>query len=150
MDDLDFPGWEPAKSVQVVEGNGLTQVLVKGQPYMRWQSGDEGCTRLALVQLYKCGLCRPIQGASEHRQRTVTHTGKTTNSKQQRWGRRGRSRRVRQRMAARFLFARPASLFRSVGARCLQRVCWRAAVCAVAGAISIHSDVESNHHDGNP
>ena len=56
MDDLDFPGWQPAKSVQVVEGNGLTQVLVKGQPYMRWQSGDEGCTRLAMVQLYKCGL----------------------------------------------------------------------------------------------
>lgn len=56
MDDLDFQGWQPAKSVQVVEGNGLTQVLVKGQPYMRWQSGDEGCTRLAIVQLYKCGL----------------------------------------------------------------------------------------------
>ena len=56
MDDLDFPGWQPAKSVEVVEGNGLTQVLVKGQPYMRWQSGDEGCTRLAIVQLYKCGL----------------------------------------------------------------------------------------------
>ena len=56
MDDLDFPGWQPAKSVQVVEGNGLTEVLVKGQPYMRWQSGDEGCTRLAIVQLYKCGL----------------------------------------------------------------------------------------------
>src|SRR5256884_9098854 len=56
MDDLDFPGWEPAKSVQVVEGNGLTQVLVKGQPDMRWQSGDEGCTRLEIVQLYKCGL----------------------------------------------------------------------------------------------
>lgn len=56
MDDLDFPGWQPAKSVQVVEGNGLTEVLVMGQPYMRWQSGDEGCTRLAIVQLYKCGL----------------------------------------------------------------------------------------------
>src|SRR5437763_12761855 len=56
MDDLDFPGWEPAKSVQVVEGNGLFRSLVKGQPYMRWQSGDEGCTRLAIVQLYKCGL----------------------------------------------------------------------------------------------
>src|ERR1700745_1320991 len=56
MDALDFPGWQPAKSVEVVEGNGLTQVLVKGQPYMRWQSGDEGCTRLAIVQLYKCGL----------------------------------------------------------------------------------------------
>src|SRR5438876_1115876 len=59
MDDLDFPGWEPAKSVQVVEGNGLTQVLVKGQPYMRRQSGDEGCTRLAIVQLYESGLGEP-------------------------------------------------------------------------------------------
>jgi transposase len=56
MDDLDFPGWQPAKSVEVVEDKGLTQVLVKGQPYMRWQSGDEGCTRLAIIQLYKCGL----------------------------------------------------------------------------------------------
>jgi transposase len=56
MDELNFPGWQPAKSVQVVEGNGLTQVLVKGQPYMRWQSGDEGCVRLAIVQLYQCGL----------------------------------------------------------------------------------------------
>ena len=56
MDELKFPGWQPAKSVQVVEGNGLTQVLVKGQPYMRWQSGDEGGVRLAIVQLYRCGL----------------------------------------------------------------------------------------------
>lgn len=56
MDDLDFPGWQPDKSVQVVEGNGLTQVLVKGRPYMCWQSGDEGRTRLASVQLFKCGL----------------------------------------------------------------------------------------------
>jgi hypothetical protein len=31
MDDVDFPGWQPAKSVEVVEGNGLTQVLAKGQ-----------------------------------------------------------------------------------------------------------------------
>src|SRR5438034_7656495 len=72
MDDLDFPGWEPAKSVQVVEGNGLTQVLVKGQPYMRWQSGDEGCTRLAIVQLYKCGL--GTERSEEHTSELQSHS----------------------------------------------------------------------------
>jgi transposase len=56
MDDVNFPGWEPEKSVQVVEGNGRTRVLVKGKPYMSWHSGDEGCLRLAIAQLYECGL----------------------------------------------------------------------------------------------
>jgi hypothetical protein len=56
MDDANFPGWQPAKSIQVVEGNGLTRVMVRGQPYMRWRSGDEECVRLAIVQLYECGL----------------------------------------------------------------------------------------------
>jgi hypothetical protein len=31
-------------------------VLVKGQLYMSWPSGDEGCLRLAMVQLSRCGL----------------------------------------------------------------------------------------------
>jgi transposase len=31
-------------------------VIVKGKPYMSWQSGDEGCVRLVIVQLYECGL----------------------------------------------------------------------------------------------
>jgi transposase len=56
MDDVNFPGWRPEKSIQVVEGNGRTRVLVKGKPYMSWPSGDEGCVRLAMVQLYECGL----------------------------------------------------------------------------------------------
>jgi hypothetical protein len=56
MNDDDFPGWQPDKSIQLLEGNGLTQVLVKGKPYMRWRSGDEGGVRLAMVQLYQCGL----------------------------------------------------------------------------------------------
>ena len=56
MDDVNFPGWRPEKSIQVVESNGLTRVLVKGKPYMSWQSGDEGCVRLAIAQLYRCGL----------------------------------------------------------------------------------------------
>jgi transposase len=56
MDDVNFPGWQPEKSIQVIEDNGLTRVMVRGQPYMRWRSGDEECVRLAIVQLYQCGL----------------------------------------------------------------------------------------------
>ena len=56
MNDLNFPGWRPQRSIQVVEANGLTRVLVKGQLYMSWRSGDEACVRLAIVQLHKCGL----------------------------------------------------------------------------------------------
>ena len=56
MDDVNFPGWLPEKSIQVMEGNGLTRVMVRGQPYMRWRSGDEACVRLAIAQLYECGL----------------------------------------------------------------------------------------------
>jgi hypothetical protein len=36
--------------------DGTTRVLVKGQLYMSWPSGDEGCLRLAMVQLSQCGL----------------------------------------------------------------------------------------------
>jgi len=56
MDDVNFPGWRPERSIQVVEANGRTRVLVKGKPYMSWHSGDEGCLRLAMAQLYECGL----------------------------------------------------------------------------------------------
>ena len=56
MDEVNFPGWQPEKSIQVIEDNGLTRVMVRGQPYMRWRSGDEECVRLAIVQLYECGL----------------------------------------------------------------------------------------------
>ena len=56
MDELNFPGWQPQKSIEVVEENGTTRVLVKGKLYMNWPSGDEGCLRLAMVQLHQCGL----------------------------------------------------------------------------------------------
>lgn len=56
MDDVNFAGWTPEKSIRVVEGDASTRVLVKGQPYMSWPSGDEGCVRMAIVQLYDCGL----------------------------------------------------------------------------------------------
>jgi len=56
VDDVNFAGWTPEKSIKVVEGEASTRVLVKGQPYMSWPSGDEGCVRMAIVQLYDCGL----------------------------------------------------------------------------------------------
>ena len=56
MNDLNFPGWQPERSIQVVEANGLTRVLVKARLYMSWRSGDEACVRLAIVQLHECGL----------------------------------------------------------------------------------------------
>jgi transposase len=56
MDEVNFPGWQPEKSIQVIEDNGLTRVIVRGQPYMRWRSGDEECVCFAIAQLYECGL----------------------------------------------------------------------------------------------
>src|SRR5258708_2432885 len=56
MADENFAGWCPEKAVNVVTCEGRTRVLVKGQPYMSWLAGDEDCTRLAIVQIYDCGL----------------------------------------------------------------------------------------------
>ena len=52
----NFAGWTSEKTISVVVGEANTRVLVKGQPYMSWPSGDEACARLAIVQLYDCGL----------------------------------------------------------------------------------------------
>lgn len=56
MNDANFPGWRPEQSIQVTESDGCTRVFVKGQLYMSWPSGDEGCLRLAIAQLHHCGL----------------------------------------------------------------------------------------------
>ncbi len=56
VEDDNFAGWTPEKTISVVVGEANTRVLVKGQPYMSWPSGDEACARLAIVQLYDCGL----------------------------------------------------------------------------------------------
>ena len=56
MDEVNFPGWRPERSIEVVESDGRSRVVVKGKPYMSWHSGDEGCLRLAMVQLYDCGV----------------------------------------------------------------------------------------------
>ena len=55
MNDANFPGWRPESSTQVTESDGCTRVFVKGQLYMSWPSGDEGCLRLAIAQLHHCG-----------------------------------------------------------------------------------------------
>ena len=275
MDDVKFPGWRPEKSIQVIENNGLTRVMVRGQPYMSWRSGDEECVRLAIVQLYECGLGteeelaeafgrhlrsvqryvadfagegmqglmaerrgpkgrwkltpelrgkillivlregiwkleaiqqrlteawheevslpsiqqvleenglgepppggrrrrvvqgelfglepepqlvlpldgrgRATQGASRRRQRA--RRWQSGNGKRRRcreaeagapgWGEDGGATTIR----------RAAGLFGSVGTRCLQCVCRRAAVCAVAGAVPFSADVAPSHHDSDP
>jgi transposase len=56
MHDDSFPGWRPEKSIRVIERDGKTRVVLKGQPYMSWRSGDKECLRLAIVQLHECGL----------------------------------------------------------------------------------------------
>lgn len=36
-----FPGWDEHKDVEVIESDGIVRVIVKGQPYMKWDSRDE-------------------------------------------------------------------------------------------------------------
>lgn len=56
MDDVNFAGWTLEKSIQVIQDDWKTRVLVKGRPYMSWRSGDEGSVRMAIVQLSESGL----------------------------------------------------------------------------------------------
>src|SRR5437660_1527407 len=75
MDDVSLLGWQPEKSIQVIEDHGLTRVRVRGQPYMRWRSGDEECVRLAILPLDgSAAQCREQVGADSGRQ-TQSATG---------------------------------------------------------------------------
>ena len=56
MDRREFPECEEDKAIEVTESDGMTEVHVRGQPYMRWQSEDEASQRVAIVQLYDHGL----------------------------------------------------------------------------------------------
>jgi len=56
VDDVDFAGWTLEKSIQVIQDDRRTRVLVKGRPYMSWPSGDEESVRMAMVQLSGCRL----------------------------------------------------------------------------------------------
>ena len=54
----EFPGWETSGRIRVVESGGISKVIVNAQNYMQWDSGDEAARRMAIVQLYACGLGR--------------------------------------------------------------------------------------------
>jgi transposase len=56
MSEKEFPSWIPPKNLNVIESNGMVEVLVKGQRYMRWQTQDELAVRLAIVQLHQSGI----------------------------------------------------------------------------------------------
>jgi len=56
VDDVDFAGWTLEQTIQVIQDDRRTRVLVKGRPYMSWPSGDENSVRMAMVQLSGCGL----------------------------------------------------------------------------------------------
>jgi transposase len=53
-DDL-LEGTPESKAVEVLENGGRVCVLVAGQMYMSWESGDEESQRMAIAQLYECG-----------------------------------------------------------------------------------------------
>ena len=53
-DDL-FEGAPESKAIEVLENGGRVCVLVAGQVYMNWESGDEESQRMAIAQLYECG-----------------------------------------------------------------------------------------------
>ncbi len=53
-DDL-FEGSPESKAIEVLENGGRVCVLVAGQMYMSWESGDEESQRMAITQLYECG-----------------------------------------------------------------------------------------------
>jgi transposase len=56
MKQSSFPGWNKSDCIEVIESDGIKRVLVKGQPYMSWQSGDDASQRLAIAQLYESNL----------------------------------------------------------------------------------------------
>ncbi len=54
----EFPGWETSGRIRVLESGRISKVIINAQDYMRWDSGDEAARRMAIVQLYACGLGR--------------------------------------------------------------------------------------------
>ena len=54
-DDELLEGIPESKAVEVLENGDRVCVLVAGQMYMSWESGDEESQRMAIAQLYECG-----------------------------------------------------------------------------------------------
>lgn len=42
--------------IQIIEDSGEKKIFVRGKLYMSWSLGDAVAQRIAIVELYKCGL----------------------------------------------------------------------------------------------
>ena len=59
MEQLSFNGgkeWKVFKKIQVIETEGTKKAFTRGRLYMSWESGDQYAQRVAIVQLYECGV----------------------------------------------------------------------------------------------
>ena len=58
MEGFDFKEKDgELKKIQVVEvGGGRKILFVKGQQYMSWEERDQDGQRVAIAQLYECGI----------------------------------------------------------------------------------------------
>ena len=59
MGQLSFNGgkeWKAFKKIQVIETEGTKKAFIRGHLYMSWESGDQYAQRVAIVQLYECGV----------------------------------------------------------------------------------------------
>jgi len=58
MGQLSFSGgeWESFKKIKVIETEGTKKTFVRGHLYMSWQSQDQSAQRVAIAQLYECGI----------------------------------------------------------------------------------------------
>jgi transposase len=54
MKQAYFPWYEPAKKIEVIESNGIKNVLLNGKIYMSWASWDTASQRMVIAQLYNC------------------------------------------------------------------------------------------------
>jgi len=55
MDERQFREFNAFARIQKIETNGRTEVLVDGQKYMEWDTGDEVSYRIGVIQLYQSG-----------------------------------------------------------------------------------------------
>jgi transposase len=59
MGQLSFNGgkeWETFKKIQVIETKGTKKAFVRGHQYMSWKPQDQSAQRVAIAQLYECGI----------------------------------------------------------------------------------------------
>ena len=59
MGQLSFSGgkeWETFKKIQVIETKTTKKTFVRGHLYMSWESQDQSAQRVAITQLYECGI----------------------------------------------------------------------------------------------